>query len=138
MGSLNQWTGIGNLGRDCELRYTPSGAAVNTFNMACSETWNDKEGAKKERTEWVRIVVWGKPAESLEPYLRKGKQVAVVGKLQTKKWKDKDGHDRYTTEIHAQSVVLLGGGKRADEDEQPSRHDEAGSQEAATDDDIPF
>lgn len=110
MGSLNRVTLIGNLGRDAELRYTQGGDAVSTINIATTQTWKDKGGNKKERTEWHRVVIWGKVAEALSEYLVKGKQVAVEGQLQTRKWTDKDGTERYTTEIRASNIVLLGGG----------------------------
>ena len=142
MGSLNQWTGIGNLGRDAELRYTPGGDAVATFSIACSETWKDRGGEKQERTEWVRVVLWGKQAESLNEYLTKGKQVAVVGRLQTRKWQDKDGNDRHTTEVKADRVVLLGGGGRrreaGDETAATPEQAPASAPTELSDDDIPF
>jgi single-strand DNA-binding protein len=110
MGSVNKVILVGNLGRDAELRYTPGGAAVATLNMATTEVWNDKAGARQEKTEWHRIVLWGKTAESLNEYLTKGKQIYVEGRLQTRQWDDKDGNKRYTTEIRGDRVVLLGGG----------------------------
>ena len=110
MGSVNKVILVGNLGRDAELRYTPGGAAVATLNMATTEVWNDKSGQRQEKTEWHRVVLWGKPAESLQEYLTKGKQIYVEGKLQTRQWDDKDGNKRYTTEIRSDRVVLLGGG----------------------------
>ena len=110
MGSVNKVILVGNLGRDAELRYTPGGAAVATLNMATTEVWNDKQGAKQEKTEWHRIVLWGKSAESLAEYLIKGKQIYVEGRLQTRQWDDKDGNKRYTTEIRGDRIVLLGGG----------------------------
>jgi single-strand DNA-binding protein len=111
MGSLNKVQLIGNLGRDAELRYTQGGSAVATLNVATTEVWNDKQsGDKKEKTEWHRCVMWGQAAERLSEYLTKGKQVYLEGKLQTRKWQDKDGNDKYTTEINVFSVVLLGGG----------------------------
>ena len=111
MGSVNKVILVGNLGRDAELRYTPGGAPVATLNMATTEVWNDKtSGQKQEKTEWHRIVLWGKSAESLSEYLTKGKQIYVEGRLQTRKWQDKDGHDKYTTEIRSDRIVLLGGG----------------------------
>jgi single-strand DNA-binding protein len=111
MGSVNKVILVGNLGRDAELRYTPGGAAVATLNMATTEVWNDKSsGQKQEKTEWHRVVLWGKSAESLSEYLTKGKQIYVEGRLQTRKWQDKDGNDKYTTEIRGDRVVLLGGG----------------------------
>jgi single-strand DNA-binding protein len=111
MGSVNKVILVGNLGRDAELRYTPGGAPVATLNLATTEVWNDKaSGQKQEKTEWHRIVLWGKSAESLSEYLVKGKQIYVEGRLQTRKWQDKDGHDKYTTEIRGDRIVLLGGG----------------------------
>src|SRR5437763_15669989 len=110
MGSVNKVILVGNLGRDAELRYTPGGAAVATLNMATTEVWNDKAGQKQEKTEWHRIVLWGKSAEALSEYLTKGKQIYVEGRLQTRKWQDKEGHDKYSTEIRSDKIVLLGGG----------------------------
>ncbi len=147
MGSLNTVTLIGNLGRDMELRYTQGGTAVGNFSMATTESWKDKDtGDKKERTEWHKVVAWGRTAEALKDYLLKGKSVCVLGKLQTRKWTDKDGHDRYTTEVRADRIVLLGSpggnGSRRQDEEQPERYDEAGGQPetaaALSDDDIPF
>jgi len=143
MGSVNKVILVGNLGRDAELRFTPGGAAVATLNMATTEVWNDKQGQKQEKTEWHRVVVWGKQAESLQEYLVKGKQIYVEGRLQTRQWDDKDGQKRYTTEIKADRVTLLGGGgggrsggmersggQSSGQDEPPM--------EPMTDDDIPF
>src|SRR6476469_8823657 len=111
MGSVNKVIFVGNLGRDAELRYTPGGAAVATLNLATTEVWNDKaSGQKQEKTEWHRIVLWGKSAEALSEYLTKGKQIYVEGRLQTRKWQDKDGNDKYSTEIRSDRIVLLGGG----------------------------
>ncbi len=110
MGSVNKVILVGNLGRDAELRYTPGGAAVATLNMATTEVWNDKSGQRQEKTEWHRVVLWGKTAESLNEYLTKGRQIYVEGRLQTRQWDDKDGNKRYTTEIRGDRVVLLGGG----------------------------
>ena len=110
MGSVNKVILVGNLGRDAELRYTPGGAAVATINMATTEVWNDKAGQRQEKTEWHRVVLWGKSAESLAEYLTKGKQIYVEGRLQTRQWDDKDGNKRYTTEIRGDKIVLLGGG----------------------------
>lgn len=110
MGSVNKVILVGNLGRDAELRYTPGGVAVATINMATTESWKDKNGARQEKTEWHRVVLWGKPAESLSEYLVKGKQIYLEGRLETRKWTDKDGNQRYTTEIRCDKVVLLGGG----------------------------
>jgi len=111
MGSVNKVILVGNLGRDAELRYTPGGAPVATLSLATTEVWNDKtSGQKQEKTEWHRVVVWGKSAEALSEYLTKGKQIYVEGRLQTRKWQDKDGNDKYSTEIRSDRIVLLSGG----------------------------
>ncbi len=110
MGSVNKVILVGNLGRDAELRYTPGGAPVATLNLATTEVWNDKAGQRQEKTEWHRVILWGKSAESLSEYLVKGKQIYIEGRLQTRQWDDKDGNKRYTTEIRSDRVVLLGGG----------------------------
>ncbi len=144
MGSVNKVILLGNLGRDAELRYTPGGAAVATINMATTEVWNDKGGQKQEKTEWHRVVLWGKTAESLNEYLTKGKQIYVEGRLQTRKWQDKDGQDKYTTEIRGDRVVLLGGGGGGGGRQQtraatPGTDEEMGEpMSELTDDDIPF
>lgn len=148
MGSVNKVILIGNLGRDAELRYTPGGAAVSNFNMATTDVYKDKEGQKKEDTQWHRIVLWGKVAEALQDYLVKGKSVYVEGKLQTRKWKDKDGNDKYTTEVRGDRVVLLGskgdgggrGGHVSDEavGGEMGRAAEPSGDAPLTDDDIPF
>jgi single-strand DNA-binding protein len=143
MGSVNKVILVGNLGRDAELRYTPGGAAVATLNMATTEVWNDKAGQRQEKTEWHRVVLWGKTAESLAEYLTKGKQIYVEGRLQTRQWDDKDGNKRYTTEIRSDRVVLLssGGGRgvQVDRGEAPGGHAPAQEpSEPLTDDDIPF
>ena len=118
MGTVNRVILVGNLGKDAELRYTGGGAAVASFSIATTEIWKDKDGQRQEQTEWHRISLWGKQAESVSQYLTKGKQIYVEGRLQTRKWQDKDGHDRYTTEVKADRVVLLGsagggGGQRS-------------------------
>jgi single-strand DNA-binding protein len=103
---------VGNLGADPELRYTPSGAAVCELRLATNETWTGKDGQRQERTEWHRIVVWGKRAEPVAKYLDKGRQVYVEGRIRTRSWEDKDGVKRYTTEIIANDVQFLGKGNR--------------------------
>ena len=144
MGSVNKVILVGNLGRDAELRYTPSGAAVATLNLATTEVYKDREGQKKEDTQWHRVVLWGKTAETLQDDLTKGKQIYVEGKLQTRKWKDKDGNDKYTTEIRGDRVVLLssgGGGGRPGSAPRSDVTEHEGAAEPATeltDDDIPF
>jgi len=115
---------IGRLGQNPEVRYTPSGAAVANFSIATSESWMDKSGQKQERTEWHRIVVWGKTAENCNQYLTKGRQVYVEGRLQTRQWQDKDGQTKYTTEVQAQTVQFLGAagaGAGAGAGDRPSR-----------------
>lgn len=99
---------IGRLGADPEVRYTTNGGAVANFNLATNEAWTDKSGQKQERTEWHRIVAWGKLGELCGQYLSKGRQAFVEGKLQTREWTDKDGGKRYTTEIVAQAIQFLG------------------------------
>ena len=147
MGSVNKVILVGNLGRDAELRYTPGGAAVATLNMATTEVWNDKGGQRQEKTEWHRVVVWGKQAESLSEYLTKGKQIYIEGRLQTRQWDDKDGNKRYTTEIRADRDTLLGGGGGARSAAASRGSDDMGAHapsgpdptsEPLTDDDIPF
>ena len=106
--SVNKVILIGNLGSDPEVRYTPSGQAVANFNIATNESWKGKDGQDQERTEWHKIVVWGKLAEICGEYLGKGRTVYVEGRLQTREWADKEGHKRYTTEIVANTVQFLG------------------------------
>lgn len=101
---------LGNLGQDPEVRYTPSGATVCTFSIATNERWTSKDGKKEERTEWHRIVVWGKLAELCGEYLGKGRTVFVEGRLQTREWTDKQGNKRYTTEIIANNIQFIGAG----------------------------
>ncbi|MGE3277161.1 MAG: single-stranded DNA-binding protein [Vicinamibacterales bacterium] len=144
MGSVNKVILVGNLGRDAELRATPSGQSVATFSIATTETWT-KDGERKEKTEWHRIVLWGRQAETLQQYLTKGKQIYVEGRLETRQW-EKDGQKHYTTEIKADRIVLLGGGGGRGGERSYDRNDsQAGGyndpmKEAApiTDDDIPF
>ena len=109
MAGVNKVIIVGNLGKDPELRHTPQGQAVCNFSIATSENWTDKSGQKQERTEWHRIVVWGKLGELAGKYLSKGRQAYIEGKLQTRSWDDKDGQKRYTTEVVATTVQFLGG-----------------------------
>ena len=108
MASVNKCILIGNLGSDPEIRYTPSGAAVANFSLATTDKWTDKQGQPQERTEWHKIVVWGKLAELCGEYLSKGRQVYIEGSIQTRQWDDKEGNKRYTTEIKAREVTFLG------------------------------
>lgn len=107
--SVNKVIILGRLGQDPELKYTPSGMAVCNFTVATSESWADKAGQKQERTEWHRIVVWGKLAELCNQYLTKGRQAFIEGAIQTRSWDDKNGQKRYTTEIVAKTVQFIGG-----------------------------
>lgn len=135
MAGVNKVILIGNLGRDPEIRYTQSGQAVTNFTLATNETWKDKDGQKAEKTEWHRIVAWGKLAELCSQYLAKGRTVYIEGRLQTRDWEDKDGHKRQTTEINASTVQFLGG---QGDGGQP-KHDEPNhSAPPAGDDDVPF
>ena len=140
---------VGNLGRDPEVRYTPGGQAVANFTVATNEAWTDKSGQKQERTEWHRIVVWGKQAELCGEYLTKGRQVYLEGRLQTREWTNKEGAKQYTTEVVANQVVFLSGGERGqgrgasrggaaadDFGPPPPAMDEGGPKPA--EDDIPF
>jgi len=110
MAGINKVMIIGRLGQEPELRQTGSGQAVCTLNVATSENWTDKEGQRQERTEWHRIVIWGRQAENAAKYLAKGRQVYVEGKLQTRSWETPQGEKKYTTEIVANNVQFLGGG----------------------------
>ena len=108
MASVNRVILIGNLGRDPELRYTPSGTAVANFSLATTDRFSNKQGERQERIEWHRIVAWGRTAELCAQYLSKGRSVYVEGRLQTNEWEDKEGQKRRTTEIVAQTVQFLG------------------------------
>ncbi len=109
MAGVNKVIIIGNLGRDPEIKYTQSSVPVANFSVATSESWKDKNsGEWQEKTEWHRIVAWRHLAERAEKYLRKGKQVYVEGRIETRKWQGQDGQDRYTTEIVANQLMLLG------------------------------
>ncbi len=111
MASVNKAIILGNLGKDPELRHTQGGKAVCTLRVATNEVWTDQAGERKERTEWHTIVVWGRQAENCNQYLKKGRSVYVEGRLSTRKWQDKEGHDRYSTEVVADRVQFVGGGK---------------------------
>ena len=108
-GGVNKAIIVGNLGKDPEVRFTPGGQPVANFTIATNESWKDKNGQQQERTEWHRIVVWGKLAELCGEYLKKGRQAYVEGRIQTREWNDKEGKKNYTTEIVANTVQFLGG-----------------------------
>lgn len=105
---LNKVLLIGNLGADPEYRTTPAGTSVATFNVATTEQWTNKEGQQEQKTEWHRVVTWGKLAEISRDYLKKGKQVYLEGRLQTRSWEDREGQKRYTTEVVANQMLMLG------------------------------
>jgi single-strand DNA-binding protein len=109
MASVNKVILVGNLGKDPEVRFMPNGEAVCNFSIATTDSWKDKSGAKQERTEWHNIVMYRKLAEIAGEYLKKGRPVYVEGRLQTRKWQTKEGQDRYTTEIIADQMQMLGG-----------------------------
>lgn len=145
--SVNKVIIVGRLGGDPELRQTQAGQSVCNFNVATSESWAGQDGQRKERTEWHRIVVWGRLAELCSQYLTKGREVFAEGKIQTREWEDRDGNKRYTTEIVASEVKSLGsaqGGSHAPSNDRPeTKPAKAGGGRAAkpsdhNEDDIPF
>lgn len=139
MAGINKVILVGHLGADPEMKYTGTGLGVCKFNLATTERWNGKDGQKQERTEWHRIIIWGKLGELCNEYLKKGRQAYVEGRLQTRSWDDKEGNKKYTTEIVANTVQFLGS-----PDQQRSASD-TGSHTAFVeepgemkDEDIPF
>lgn len=129
MASINKVILIGNLGRDPETRYAPSGDAICNLTLATTETWKDKTtGERREATEWHRVVFFGRVAEVAAQYLRKGSQIYVEGRLQTRKWQDQSGQDRYTTEIRGDEMKMLG---RREGGDAPMRSDDGGGAPAA-------
>ena len=154
-GAVNKVILIGNLGSDPEVRFTPGGQPVANFRLATNESWTGKDGQKQDRTEWHRVVVWGKLAELCGEYLGKGRQCYVEGKLQTREWMDKENKKNFTTEVVASSVVFLGSGKEGgagtarkstsaagggqdDFGPPPPGMDDASGSRSQVDDDIPF
>jgi single-strand DNA-binding protein len=142
MSGLNKVQIIGHLGADPDQRFMPNGKAVTNIRIATSETWKDKQtGDKKEKTEWHSVVAFEKLAEIMGQYLRKGSKVYVEGKLQTRKWQDKEGKDRYTTEIVAGQMLMLDGkpqGERAPQQRQEKPSAPPADDGGGFDDDIPF
>ncbi len=154
--SLNKVLLLGNLGRDPEVRYTASGKAVATFTVATSQRWKDQDGNDQERTEWHRVVAWGRLGEICGEYLSKGKQVFIEGRIQSRDWEDQDGVKRTTVEIVASDMIMLGGGgghsegRSSDEgrrkqqpaparrQEPESRKSDAGAYAPPPEDEIPF
>jgi single-strand DNA-binding protein len=149
MASVNKAIILGNLGKDPETRYMPNGEAVTNLTIATTESWKDKSGAKQEKTEWHNIVAYRKLAEIIGEYVKKGSSIYIEGRIQTRKWQDKEGKDRYTTEIIADSMQMLGG-KQSNADAStgtPQRQDAQSNDKESTpvpgnfdefDDDIPF
>ena len=140
-GTINKVILIGRLGADTELKYTPSGVAVASFNIATNENWKDKDGGDQEKTDWHRIVAWRKLAEICGEYCKKGQLVYIEGKLQTRSWDDKNGVKRYTTEVVADTMQLLG--SRGDRSEPAAETTvaemgEPGPATSSSNDDLPF
>ena len=148
MASVNKAILIGNLGKDPDVRYSPDGSAITNITLATTENWKDKSGEKQEKTEWHRVAFFSKLAEIAGEYLKKGSQVYVEGRIQTRKWQDKEGQDRYTTEIVADRMQMLGSrGNSFEVSDSPSesRPQQRPAQQAQQkggfddmDDDIPF
>jgi single-strand DNA-binding protein len=140
MASVNKVILVGNLGKDPEVRYTPSGQAVAKFPVATTDNWTDQSGNRQEKTEWHNVVVWGKQAENCGQYLSKGRQVYLEGSIRSRSYDDKDGNKRYITEIVAQRVQFLGGGgggRGAQESGTGGGFDDFGGG-PIPDDDVPF
>ncbi|MEZ4368977.1 MAG: single-stranded DNA-binding protein [Kofleriaceae bacterium] len=150
-GGVNKVILLGNLGADPDMRYTPSGQGVCELRVATNESWNDKNGQRQERTEWHRVVVWGKRAEVVSKYLSKGRQVYIEGRIQTRSYDDKEGVKRYITEIIANDVQFIGGGgggggrdgggrrdAGGDDGPPPAGDGDMGYGGGSPDDDIPF
>jgi single-strand DNA-binding protein len=134
MKSLNKVQLIGHLGKNPEVRYTTNGSAVANFTMATNEAWTGKDGQKNERAEWHNIVAWGKLGEICGEYLTKGKQVYIEGRLTTRSWEDRDGNKRYTTEVKADNMIMLGspGSSGGSQESVPAENN------SPIEDDIPF
>ena len=137
--SLNKAMLVGYVGKDPEVKHTNNGTAICNFSVATTESWKDQQGAKQERTEWHRITVWKRLAEIVGEYVRKGTLVYVEGRIETRKWQDNDGNDRYTTEIIAREVLMLGSKDQAPRQtsEKPKEQSKP-AQNNDDDSDIPF
>ncbi len=136
--SLNKVLLIGNLGKDPELRYTASGQAVANFSLATTNSWKDAEGNLSERTEWHNIVAWGKLAEICGEWLKKGQKVYIEGNIRSRSYDDKNGVKRNVTDIYADNLIMLGGGKFSSEEPTGNTKSEIPGQETNNDDDLPF
>ncbi len=140
MASLCKVLLIGNLGKDPETRYMSNGEAVTNITLATTDTWKDKNGEKQEKTEWHRVIFYRKLAEIAGEYLKKGRSVYVEGRLETRKWTDKQGAERYTTDIIATDMKLLGskGADGSEHKHQPQKQEDRGGFDGIDDSDIPF
>lgn len=135
--SVNKAILIGNLGRDPELKYTPGGQAVANFSLATTERWTGQDGQKNERTVWHNVVAWGKQAELVKEYLRKGRQVYIEGRIDNRSYDKKDGSGKgYISEVVVQNIQFLG--SRGDTGDAPSANHEPPQEDAGGDDDLPF
>lgn len=132
--SVNKVILLGNLGQDPELKYLPSGQPVATFSVATSEKWTDRDGNRQTSTEWTRVTVWGKMAETCNHYISKGSQVYIEGKLKTSSWVDKDGKKQYKTEVEASTVQFIGSNNKT----TPKKEDKEESNGDFASDDVPF
>jgi len=135
MASVNQCNFVGRCGKDPETRFTASGMQVTNVSIACSEKFKNKSGTMEEKTEWISLVFWGKLAEVVAEWVKKGQEIYVSGRMQTEKYTDKDGHDRYTTKINCDKMQMLGGGKGG---ERTSASADEPAPSSMADDDIPF
>lgn len=135
---INKVILIGNLGGDPELRHTPTGSAVTNLTIATADSWKDKEGVKQDRTEWHRVVLFSRLAEIASEYLKKGAKIYIEGRLQTRKWQDKEGLDRYTTEIIGNELQMLDSKSSGDEQSQVGNSNPVAKPADDFDDDIPF
>ncbi len=129
---------IGNLGKDPEVRYSQAGAAIASFNVATTETWKKQDGTKEELTEWHRIVAFGRLGEICGEYLSKGSKVFIEGRLQTRKWEDKDGNTKYTTEIVAREMKMLSPRGSSGDSSQSQQYNDQPFPEPVMGDDVPF
>ena len=135
---LNKVMVIGHLGKDPEMRYTPSGRPVTTFSVAVSRSWNTADGERRSETEWFNIVSWGNLAEICKQYLHKGQQVYIEGRLQTRRWEDKEGQKRTSVEVVANEMMMLGDRRDNSKSSQESDQDDEGPEPVADEDEFPF
>ena len=136
---LNKVMVIGHLGRDPEMRYTPSGRPVTTFSVASSRSWTTSDGEKRSDTEWFNIVAWGSLAEICNQYLKKGQQVYIEGRLQTRRWEDDDGNQRQTVEVVAKEMIMLGDRKSKSKEEDAEEMETFSDDEVSSnEDEFPF